>query len=162
MIADAVSLSGSQALSDEASRPRPGFFQVVSRGRSLAREGISLDGLSDLARVAALASVHGWDGEGAVPVRESVIAKAALLLHLLPTGTPPPDIDAAPDGEITISWDYDKAWVLALSIGPDGRVSFAGRFDLEAVRGRAYLFDEMPVTISTLIKRIAARGPEKR
>ena len=77
----------------------------------------------------------GWDGQGALAISDRVIAIAekvvGALFALLPKGTPAPDLIPEPDGEISISWSLDKDRLLSLSVGPHGKINFAGQFGKE-------------------------------
>jgi hypothetical protein len=74
----------------------------------------------------------GWDGEGSYAVEPATIGIAAKVAQAmfvsLPLGTLAPDVMPDADGEVILEWIVDQQRVLSLSVGSNGRASYAGRF----------------------------------
>jgi hypothetical protein len=79
----------------------------------------------------------GWDGQGAVAIKSELVSitgrMVELLYRIVPTGTPPPDITAEADGDISLSWTIDAKRIFSVSIGAHGKMNFAGQFGIEGV-----------------------------
>lgn len=77
-------------------------------------------------------ATDNWDGMDAYAIALNVAdfaeRIAERLYHLLPRGTPAPDIVPEPDGEIGISWTVDTERMFSLSVGDHGNINFAGQF----------------------------------
>jgi hypothetical protein len=73
-----------------------------------------------------------WDGVGSIPVSDQTIRLTAdigkMLYTMMPRGTPVPDVIPEPDGEICISWSVTADRMFSLSVGPHGKINFAGQF----------------------------------
>lgn len=90
---------------------------------------------AELSRIRSECGRANWDGEGAVEVTERAIDLTAriaeALFHLLPKGTPAPDLIPEADGDICMTWSADATRVFSMSIGEHGKINFAGQFGRE-------------------------------
>ncbi len=100
------------------------------------------------------ASRHDWDGYGASPVRLESYELARLVVSLLPSNVPAPEVGADPDGELSFEWYRAPRHVFALSIGPDRRLSYAGLFGANKVNGVEYLQDQLPEPVLANLRRL--------
>jgi hypothetical protein len=114
------------------------------------------NGMVRLNAEAAAALVRGWDGYDADPIDAKAYHHAQYFLSLLPTLTPVPEVSIDPDGEVSFSWDLDRDWVLSVSVGADGRLSYAGLFGSSKTYGTEWLGSEIPATILGNITRLYA------
>lgn len=113
----------------------------------------------ELEEVASEATGPNWDGYGAQPIDRRAVQQAERFLSALPTTTPVPEISVDPDGEVAISWNLDSNWVFSVSVGPSGRLSYAGLFGTSKAYGTEWFFDEIPEAILDNIARLfKARG----
>lgn len=113
----------------------------------------------ELADVAQGATVPNWDGYGAQPIDARAYLQAERFLSALPTTTPVPDVSVDPDGEIAVSWNLDSNWVFSVSIGPTGRLSYAGLFGTSKAYGTEWFLNEIPEAIlDSLARLFRARG----
>jgi len=113
----------------------------------------------ELEEVASEAASPNWDGYGAQAVDPRTVQEAKRLLDALPTTTPVPEVSADPDGEVAISWNLDSSWVFSVSVGPSGRLSYAGLFGTSKAYGTEWFLDEIPEAILDNISRLfKARG----
>lgn len=116
------------------------------------REPMSLgagykEAMLSLNEVAKEAAEPDWDGYGAVPVAGNAVEYARRVLESLPTTYPPPEVDADPDGEISLEWYRDRDWVFSISVGARGSLAYAGRFGRSRVRGIEEGADEIPTPL---------------
>lgn len=103
------------------------------------------------------AKAADWDGYGAKAVGPAVYAWAKRFISMLPTTTPPAEVSADPDGEISVLWRKGPWRVLSVSVGPDGRLSYAGLFGGRAKsHGTEYLGAELPKAISDNLRRLVS------
>ena len=106
------------------------------------------------------ANCDGWDGMGAKRFSPEALVQAVRLINVLPTWVPAPECTVDPDGEIGLDWFSEKNEVLSVSVGTDGRVSYAGRFGLGRVHGSEYLVDELPEPILANLRRLLSSSRE--
>lgn len=81
--------------------------------------------LNELRKVYADCQREGWDGYSAHPISADAYHAAVRFLLSLPAAFPMPDVVPEPDGEISLEWDYGRWKALSLSIGENGRISYA-------------------------------------
>lgn len=117
---------------------------------------VAESGSAELAAVAKDASAPNWDGYGARAIDPRAYQEAERFLSALPTTTPVPEISVDPDGEVAISWNLDPNWVFSVSIGPAGRLSYAGLFGMSKAYGTEWFFNEIPEAILDNIARVFA------
>ena len=105
---------------------------IAERLFPLYRELSSFSELSD-----------GWDGEGSVAPKPSVITNAIRFLRLLPDSVKLPDATASADGEVGVYWKSSGVYI-DIGFPSDGRISYyaeahglvargAGPFDGETI-----------------------------
>lgn len=103
--------------------------------------------LSELNEVRVEAAEAGWDGHGARPISFDAYLYARRFLEALPTTAPSPEVSADPDGEISLDWVFGPRKALTLSIGSNGRCSYAWIRGKQKSRGTEWLDDEVPTNI---------------
>lgn len=114
---------------------------------SLAVRHRTESALSELNEVRVEADSTGWDGYGAKPVGFESYQQARRFLEALPTTAPPPEVSADPDGEISLDWTFGPRKALTLSIGANGRCSYAWMRGKSASHGTEWFDDEVPTNI---------------
>lgn len=97
---------------------------------------------------------ENWDGYGARPVDPSSYFIASQFIESLAPRNLPTDISVDPDGEVSVNWDFAADRTFSISIGADGRLSYAGRFGPNRVRGVEYFIDSVPVQVVGLVDRV--------
>ena len=148
-----------RALSDEAQVLRElvdtasEFSSSVTIGESRRIEQEAL------AIACQAAQVDDWDGAGARRVEASTYLYACQFLQMLPHTVSPPDIAIDSDGEILFEWDYERRQVLAISIGRDGTLTFAGLFGHTKIHGIDHFREDLPLTILDCLGRLDAQPP---
>lgn len=110
----------------------------------------------ELINVAKEAISPNWDGCGARPIDARAFAQAIAFLNALPTTTKVPEISVDPDGEVSVSWDERSDWIFSVSIGPTGRLSYAGKFGDSKAHGTEWFFDEIPKGVLDNIARLSS------
>ena len=113
-------------------------------------------GWIELADAAHDAAVQNWDGYGARKIDPLAYREAERFLGALPTTTPVPDVSVDPDGEVSISWNVEPDWVFSVSIGPSGRLSYAGLFGTSKAYGTEWFANEIPEAVLDSITRLLA------
>lgn len=104
--------------------------------------------LDDLESLCAEASHKGWDGYGAEPVSPDSYDYARAFIKALPTTAPLPELNADPDGEVSLDWSFGKRRALTVSVGPTGRCTFAWVLGQRSNRGTDWIEDEIPASIA--------------
>jgi hypothetical protein len=113
-------------------------------------------GWIELADAAQEAALPNWDGYGAKKIDPGAYRAAEKFLGTLPTTTPVPDVSVDPDGEVSISWNRDRDWVFSVSVGPNGRLSYAGLFGTSKAYGTEWFTNEIPEAVLDSITRLFA------
>ncbi len=108
----------------------------------------------ELADIAQQATVPNWDGYGARAIDVRAYVQAERFLSALPTTTPVPDVSVDPDGEVSVSWNLDSDWVFSVSIGPTGRLSYAGLFGTSKAYGTEWFLNEIPEAVLDGLTRL--------
>lgn len=124
-------------------------------------ESITLRRVTELAWIELVEAAHeaaalNWDGYGAKPIDPLAYREARRFLATLPTTTPVPDVSVDPDGEVSISWNLEPDWVFSVSIGPSGRLSYAGLFGTSKVHGTEWFTNEIPESVLDGMTRLFA------
>ena len=113
----------------------------------------------ELVEAAQEAAVPDWDGYGARPIDARAYVQAERFFSTLPTTTPVPDVSIDPDGEVSISWNLAPDWVFSVSIGPTGRLSYAGLYGTSKAHGTEWFLNEIPeAVLDNLTRLFTARG----
>jgi hypothetical protein len=121
---------------------------------SLAVSRTTESALSELNEIRVEAARAGWDGYGARPVNFDAYLQARRFLESLPTTAPPPEVSADPDGEISLDWVFGPRKALTLSIGANGRCSYAWIRGKRTSRGTEWLDDEVPTNILSALSQL--------
>jgi len=96
-----------------------------------------------------------WDGYGARPANWASAPHALRFLQRVPAGLPPPAVNVDPDGEIGLEWRAAPRRVFSVSIGPDGRLSYAALFGRSSIHGtEAYFADRLPSELHSALCRV--------
>lgn len=148
---------GSATAPQEATRTTTRLSGYVLRGVLGQRGTVRLRVLTALEQLSRRAGSPDWDGAGAAAVSPGAIAWAKQLLVVLPVRFGVPDVDADSDGEVTFTWYGDQGGVFAISVAPDGRLSYAGTRGGDRVHGREHFAGELSETIVSSLRRMASR-----
>lgn len=111
--------------------------------------------LDDLDRLCLEASNQGWDGYGAEPVNRDAYDFAKTFIKALPTTSPLPELNADPDGEVSLDWSFGKRRALTVSVGPTGRCTYAWVHAQRSTRGTDWIEDEIPASIAFALRQLA-------
>ena len=131
----------------------------VETARSHLLESMSLRGLvegaiEDLQAARQEASTDNWDGYGARRIDERSYFAAIQFLTALPTTTPKPCISIDPDGEVEVGWNISPRRVFTVSVGPNGRLAYAGLYGRNKTYGTEWLGAELPRPIIENLARV--------
>ncbi len=121
---------------------------------SLAVSRTTESALSELNETRLEADHAGWDGHGARPINLDAYSQARRFLESLPTTAPPPEVSADPDGEISFDWVFGPRKALTVSIGANGRCSYAWIRGKRTSRGTEWLDDEVPANILSALSQL--------
>ena len=79
-----------------------------------------------------------------IPVTLNTANTALKFAFLLPRSLPIPEVAADPDGEISFDWIKSQK-LFSVSIGADGKISYAGRFSAKSkVHGTEQFSEAIP------------------
>ena len=101
-------------------------------------------------------SQPNWDGYGADPADPWAAAWGADVLDAFPDGLGIPEIAFEPDGAAGLEWWRGPDKTLAVSVGPDGEVSFAARLGNDRVSGTAVFADGLSNDLVAAAYRLIA------
>ncbi len=113
--------------------------------------------LSDLADLYAERAEQNWDGYGAAAIDPIAYFWARRFLMLLPTLASEIAIGSDPDGEVSLEWYVAPRRVFSVSIGREGKISYAGWFGRSNISGAEHFEDEIPSLILSCIRRVQLR-----
>lgn len=150
----------SQGIGSDASTVAHRIEQVCEHSwEALTLRRVAESAWVELAEAAQAASVPNWDGYGARSIDQRTYLQAERFLGALPTTIPVPEVSVDPDGEVAISWNMESNWVFSVSIGPTGRVSYAGLFGTSKAYGTEWFLNEIPeAVLDNLIRLFTVRG----
>jgi hypothetical protein len=111
--------------------------------------------LDDLDSLRLEASIRGWDGYDAEPLNLDAYDFAKTFIKALPTTSPIPELNADPDGEVSLDWSFGKRRALTVSVGPTGRCTFAWVHGQRSNRGTDWIEDEIPASIAFALRQLA-------
>lgn len=100
------------------------------------------------------ASVRGWDGYDADPVRFGSYELAIRLVNDLPRPFLDADVSIDPDGEVAFEWRYAPGWLLSISIGDSGILTYAGSWGESKAHGRERIYESIPRVIDEALGRL--------
>ncbi len=168
-------MSGAQALlgGPWLLRPRPeqGVSEDARKLSALFDDALAFGHSVSLAEryhgaVAALRDAYegalgpGWDGYGARPVDPFSYIHALSFVSALPTTVPLPEVAVDPDGEIEFEWYRWPRWLLTVSVGRTGSLSYAGLFGRNKVHGVEQFSEGLPDAIVQNLRRLlGGRAP---
>jgi hypothetical protein len=132
-------------------------FAEVRNARDISRYwSATLDeALDNLALLKQECAEPGWDGYGAQPVNEETLERVVAFLRALPENVPVPDLVPEPDGEVSVEWQNGPRRVFSVSIGPHGRLSYAGLLGASRWHGVDLFFGAVPPEIIRGIARVS-------
>lgn len=107
-----------------------------------------------LARLLWTASTPDWDGYGAKAVSLQALEGARRILAALPATVPLPELNADPDGEVSLEWYLQPRQVFSISVSEWGDLSYAGLFGPNRIHGVEILIDRIPAAISDQLRRL--------
>jgi hypothetical protein len=83
-----------------------------------------------------------------LPVDLNTVRAALTFARLLPQSLPAPEVAADPDGEVSFDWLGQEGKIFSVSVGRDGRISYAGRFgDRSKIHGIEQLSETLALEI---------------
>ena len=148
-------LAPSQGISSDASTVKQRIEQICEHFlEALSLRHVAESAVIELAEAAKEAAVRDWDGYGAHAIDPLAYHQAERFLRALPTTTPVPDVSVDPDGEVAISWNEGSDWVFSVSIGPTGKLSYAGLFGTGKAYGTEWFSNEIPVAVLDNLTRL--------
>ena len=138
----------SNAASDSAVRLKQSIEDIRKHLlTSLAVSRAAECAMTGLKTIRAEAAKPDWNGYGARALDPDAYANAQRFLEALPTTAPVPELSADQDGEVALDWDFGHRKALTISIGPNGRCSYAWLRGKRASHGTEWLDDEIPSNI---------------
>jgi hypothetical protein len=117
---------------------------------------------ASLEQVRSEASRAGWDGYGAKPIDPFAYMYARSFLSALPTTAPIPEVAADSDGEVSFDWSFGNRQALTVSIGRDGRCTFAWMNGQSTYRGTEWIEDDIPASIVFALGQLARSAGARR
>jgi hypothetical protein len=112
---------------------------------------------AELRRLQRVAAEFNWDGYGALPLNPRAAEQALKFIQALPTTVPVPDVSADPDGEVDLLWQLDPARAVSVSVGPNGRLTYAALMGTAQSYGTEWLASEIPQPILDSLGRVLNR-----
>ena len=100
------------------------------------------------------ASRPGWDGHGSLPLNPDAYDFAKMFIKALPITAPLPELNADPDGEVSLDWFFGDRRALSVSVGPTGRCTFAWIVGQRSSRGTDWIDDEIPASIAFALRQL--------
>ena len=131
---------------------------MMDFSQSLALSRVQRETLEALESTFRDCSADDWDGYGAKAVNTATFYQAERFLKNLPTTFPIPEISAEPDGEIAFEWYMGPRRVVSVSIGSEGKITYAGIFGRNKAQGTEYFEGELPKTIIQQLGRLLSQG----
>jgi len=97
-----------------------------------------------------------WDGYNAKPACRSLRKTVEKFLNALPTTISDPEINADPDGEISLDWCERPTKVFSISIGKRGRLSYAALDGQRKTHGVEFFQKDIPDNLIALLTAFLA------
>lgn len=117
----------------------------------------------ELEGVRSEASAEGWDGYEGKPMHPGAYLNAKLFIAALPTTAPQPEVSADPDGDVALDWYFGPRQALSVSIGSDGRCTFAWIRGHRTFRGTDWVDDDgIPENIANALWQLAREVPREQ
>ena len=95
-----------------------------------------------------------WDGYGAKGVSFASYDHAREFVLALPLQWLDLEVGVDPDGEFSFDWIGDRGSTLSVSIGPNGQLSYAGRFGCARTHGLEPFSQSIPRGILHCLERL--------
>ena len=105
------------------------------------------------------ASEEDWDGYGAMAANPEAYQRAYIFLKALPKTIPDPEITIDPDGEISFDWYHTPRMTFSVSVGPSGRLSYAGLYGKRTNYGTEFITEGLPKPILDNLGRLHSHIP---
>jgi len=103
------------------------------------------DPASELADLMERCTINDWDGQGASAIPASAFHEAWLILCLLPSSVPVPNVLPEPTGAIAFEWYRDRDRVFILSVSGVKTIEYAALFGPgDENHGRANFEQSLP------------------
>lgn len=99
-------------------------------------------------------SEDDWDGYGALKILQDSIASAIKFIGLLPINVREPEVNVDPDGEISFDWELNNNDYFSVSIGKNGKISYAGLNGIKKCNGTLFLQDTIPNVVLEHCKEV--------
>lgn len=145
-------LSSSPGLSEEANLLTTNLNEFVRDFESA--ESLNAPAVRELEDAFLDARSDGWDGYGALGVKDEVFARSRELLSQALCYFPAPAVYASPAGGIMLEWFVSPKRRFLISVGPEPRVSYAGLFGSNPVHGTAPDSGTLPREIVESLRRL--------
>jgi hypothetical protein len=114
--------------------------------------------IAGLKRLLRIAAKPNWDGYGALPLDPRSAEQALRFIQALPTTVPTPDVSADPDGEVDLLWQLEPTRTISVSVGPNGKLTYAALMGTAQAYGTEWLSNEIPQPILESLTRILHAG----
>jgi len=95
-----------------------------------------------------------WDGYGAKGASLESFEHAHSFVLALPAQCLDLEVGVDPDGEFSFDWFGSRGAVLTISVGPNGQLTYAGRFGLARAHGLEFLSEAIPKEILRCLSRL--------
>jgi hypothetical protein len=151
-------LPPSDGTSSAAAAVREVMQEALSAlARSIAVRKTAEAAIAELGSLQRVAAERNWDGYGALPLDPRAAEHALTFLQALPTTVPAPDVSVDPDGEVDLLWQRDPTTTISVSIGPNGRLTYAALVGTAQSCGTEWLAGEIPQPILDSLARVLDR-----
>ena len=94
------------------------------------------------------------DGEEPVRISLGAFKYSSDFIRALPAEVPLPDITADPDGEIALDWEFARRQRFSVSVGRDGRLTYAGILGSGRRHGTIQYVDGIPEAITQILSEL--------
>jgi hypothetical protein len=132
-------------------------------GESFSVRQTAEDAIASLDEAREQALSANWDGYGSKKIDPRAYSEAKHFLRALPTTTSPPEVTVDPDGEVSLTWTGGLRSIFSVSVGPAGRLSYAGLIGRGKVYGTEWFENEIPRAIlDNLTATLATRRKPAR
>jgi hypothetical protein len=148
-------LPPSDGISSAAADLRAVIQEALSElAMSIAVRWTAEAAIAELRRLQRIAAESNWDGHGALPLDARAAEQALRFIQALPTTVPVPDVSADPDGEVDLLWQTDPTRTISVSVGPNGRLTYAALMGTAQSYGTEWLANEIPQAILDSLARV--------
>lgn len=148
-----------QGVSNEAKKLIELFDDALAFAHSMSLGERLRQAIEALREAYEEASSKGWDGYGSRAADPFSYIHALSLLSALPTTVPIPEVGVDPDGEIEFEWYHGPRWVVTVSVGRTGTLSYAGLFGKNKTHGVERFVEGLPEAIAQNLRRLLAPPP---